>query len=58
MKKIAIALTAIVVIGIIEIFAIVYKVDGVALSATIGAIASIATWRAVKATTTTKPPEK
>jgi len=48
MKKLIIALFAVICITIIEIFALVYQVDGIALSAAIGAIASIATWRTVK----------
>lgn len=56
MKKAAIALTAIVVIGIVEIFAIVYQVNGIALAAAIGAIASVATWRAIKSSDKPKPP--
>jgi len=56
MKKIIIAITAVSVIGIIEIFAIVYDVDGGGLAAAIGAIAAIATWRAIKSTEAPKPP--
>jgi len=56
MKKLLIALTAICVIGIIEVFAIVYHVNGGGLAAAIGGISAIATWRAMKTTETKKPP--
>lgn len=56
MKKLAIAITAICVIGIIEIFALAWQVNGGGLAASIGAISAIATWRAVKATEAKKPP--
>lgn len=56
MKKLIIALTAIITIGIIEIFAIVYQVDGGGLAAAIGAISAIATWRAIKSIDNRKRP--
>jgi len=56
MYKILIAITAVTIIGVVEIFAIVYQVDGGGLAAAIGAIAAIATWRAIKSTETPKPP--
>lgn len=56
MKKLAISIIAICIIGIIEIFAIVYGIDGGGLAASIGAIAAIATWRAVKYQEGKQPP--
>lgn len=50
MKKLVIGIIAICVIGIIEIFAIVYQINGGGLAAAIGAISAIATWRAIKYT--------
>ncbi len=56
MKKVLIALFAIVCIAIIEIFAIVYQVNGGGLAASIGGISAIATWRAIKSVDERKPP--
>ncbi len=56
MKKVIIAITAIVVIGIIEVVAIVYQVNGGGLAAAIGGISAIATWRAIKSVDERKPP--
>jgi len=58
MKKLLIGIIAICVIGIIEIFAIVYQVDGGGLAAAIGAISAVATWRTIKYSETKQTPPK